>query len=91
MKIHATRKLFQAGILPHPPATQDVGALAEKLCALRLMFAAEHLIELVTRSVPTRYKMRVGDFCTTIFYGQADANARHCHDSRRNLLSLLQL
>ena len=51
MKIYATRKLFQAGILPHPPATQDVGALAERLRALRLMFAAEHLIELVTRSV----------------------------------------
>jgi hypothetical protein len=31
MKIYATRKLFQAGILPHPPATEDVGALAERL------------------------------------------------------------
>ena len=51
MKIYATRKLFQAGILPHPPATQDIGALAERLRALRLMFAADHLIELVSRSV----------------------------------------
>ena len=51
MKIYATRKLFLAGILPNPPATQDIGALAERLRALRLAFAAEHLVELVSRSV----------------------------------------
>jgi DNA replication protein DnaC len=51
MKIYATRKLFQAGILPHPPATEDVGALAERLRALRLMFAADQLTALISRSV----------------------------------------
>lgn len=51
MKIYSTRKLFVEGILPKPSATQDIGALAERLKALRLWFAAEQLAELVTRSV----------------------------------------
>ena len=51
MKIYSTRKLFVEGILPKPTATQDIGALAERLKALRLWFAAEQLAELVTRSV----------------------------------------
>jgi DNA replication protein DnaC len=51
MKIYSTRKLFIEGILPKPPATQDIAALAARLKALRLWFAAEQLGELVTRSV----------------------------------------
>ncbi len=51
MRIDQTRKLFAAGILPKPPATQDIGALAQRLDALRLVFAAEHLELLVTQSV----------------------------------------
>ncbi len=51
MKIYSTRKLFQAGILPTPPATQDIGALSERLRALRLYFAADQLAELTSRSV----------------------------------------
>lgn len=51
MRIEQTRKLFTAGILPKPHPTQDVGALAERLEALRLVFAAEHLSDLVSRSV----------------------------------------
>lgn len=50
MRIELTRRLFAAGILPRPPITQDVAALAERLAALRLIFAAESLAELLTRS-----------------------------------------
>lgn len=51
MRIKQTRKLFTAGILPKPHPTQDIGALAERLEALRLVFAAEQLKELVSQSV----------------------------------------
>jgi DNA replication protein DnaC len=51
MRIEQTRKLFASGILPKPQATQDIASLAERLGALRLVFAAEHLHELVTQSV----------------------------------------
>lgn len=51
MHIQQTRKLFSAGILPRPKPTEDTAALAERLVALRLVFAAEQLGELVTQSV----------------------------------------
>ena len=51
MRIEQTRKLFQSGILPKPKSTQEIGCLAERLEALRLVFAAESLSELVSRSV----------------------------------------
>ena len=51
MKIYSTRKLYAAGILPKPPATEDVVALAERLRALRFGFAADQLTELVSQSV----------------------------------------
>ena len=51
MKIQQTRKLFAAGILPKPAPTQEIAGLAERLDALRLVFAAEGLGELVSRSV----------------------------------------
>lgn len=51
MKIHQTRKLFTAGILPKPKPTQDIALLAERLDALRMVFAAEQLAELVSQSV----------------------------------------
>jgi SpoVK/Ycf46/Vps4 family AAA+-type ATPase len=51
MKIYSTRKLYAAGILPKPSSTEDVVQLAERLRALRLGFAADHLTELVTQSV----------------------------------------
>lgn len=60
MRIEQTRKLFTAGILPKPRPTLDVEALAERLEALRLVFAAEHLSELVSRSVKE-------DWCATKF------------------------
>jgi DNA replication protein DnaC len=51
MKIYSTRKLYAAGILPKPPTTEDVGQLSERLRALRLNFAADQLVELITQSV----------------------------------------
>ncbi len=51
MKIAQTRKLHSAGILPKPLATQDVGQLRERLEALRLMFAAETLDDMLSQSV----------------------------------------
>lgn len=51
MKIHQTRKLFTAGILPKPKPTQDIALLSERLDALRMVFAAEQLAELVSQSV----------------------------------------
>jgi len=51
MKIAQTRKLHAAGILPKPLATQDVGQLRERLEALRLMFAAETLDDMLSQSV----------------------------------------
>lgn len=51
MKIHLTRRMFSTGILPNPKPTQDITKLAERLDVLRLVFAAEHLGDLVSRSV----------------------------------------
>ncbi len=51
MKIAQTRKLHAAGILPKPLATQDVGQLRERLEALRLMFAALALDDMLSQSV----------------------------------------
>lgn len=51
MKIHLTRRMFSAGILPKPKPTQDISLLAERLDVLRLVFAAEHLSDLVSQSV----------------------------------------
>ena len=51
MRIEQTRKLFTAGILPKPQPTQDVVSLAQRLEALRLVFAAEQLSELISRGV----------------------------------------
>ncbi|MDB4778272.1 IS21-like element helper ATPase IstB [bacterium] len=51
MRIAQTRKLHAAGILPKPPATQDLQAIADRLDALRLVFAAEALESLIGQSV----------------------------------------
>lgn len=51
MKIHLTRRMFSTGILPNPKPTQDITKLAERLDVLRLVFAAEHLSDLVSQSV----------------------------------------
>jgi DNA replication protein DnaC len=51
MKIAQPRKLHAAGILPKPLATQDVGQLRERLEALRLMFAAATLDDMLSQSV----------------------------------------
>jgi DNA replication protein DnaC len=51
MKIAQTRKLHAAGILPTPAPTQDMQALADRLEALRLVFAAESLETLLHQSV----------------------------------------
>jgi len=51
MRIDHTRKLHAAGILPIPAPTQDLGALGERLEALRLMFAAESLGDLLGQAV----------------------------------------
>lgn len=51
MRIEQTRKLFATGVLPKPQPTQEIASLAERLDALRMVFAAEHLSELVTQSV----------------------------------------
>ncbi len=51
MKIEQTRKLISAGVLPSPAPTEDVDALRERLLALRLVFAAEGLGDLLTDAV----------------------------------------
>ncbi len=51
MKIAQTRKLHAAGILPKPPATDNIEALRERLEALRLTFSAEGLDDLLSQSV----------------------------------------
>ncbi len=51
MKIAQTRKLHAAGILPKPVATDNIEALRERLDALRLVFAAEGLDDLLGQSV----------------------------------------
>lgn len=51
MRIAQTRKLHAAGILPKPAATQDLLAIADRLDALRLVFAAEALESLIGQSV----------------------------------------
>jgi DNA replication protein DnaC len=50
MKIHPTRKLLEAGLLPVPPPTQDVDGLSKRLAALDWDFAAEGLSEVLTRA-----------------------------------------
>jgi DNA replication protein DnaC len=51
MRIEQTRKLLSAGILPSPSPTQDVEALGARLSALRLVFAAEALGDLLSDAV----------------------------------------
>lgn len=51
MRIDHTRKLHAAGILPKPAPTQDVQALGERLQALRMVFAAESLGDLLSQAV----------------------------------------
>lgn len=51
MRIEQTRKLFSIGVLPTPQPTQDIAGLQERLEALRLVFAAEQLSDLVSTSV----------------------------------------
>ena len=51
MKIYRTRQLHADGILPKPVPTSDIGALATRLEALRLKFAAEALEDLVSDAV----------------------------------------
>lgn len=51
MRIAQTRKLHTAGILPKPPATNNIEALRERLEALRLTFSAEGLDDLLGQSV----------------------------------------
>jgi DNA replication protein DnaC len=50
MRIHQTRKLLEAGLLPAPPPTQDVDGLSKRLAALDFEFAAEALPELLTQA-----------------------------------------
>jgi DNA replication protein DnaC len=51
MRIEQTRKLLSAGILPSPAPTHDVDALRDRLSALRLVFAAEALGDLLSEAV----------------------------------------
>ncbi len=51
MRIEQTRKLLSAGVLPSPAPTQDVDALRDRLSALRLVFAAEALGDLLSDAV----------------------------------------
>ena len=51
MKIYRTRQLHAEGILPKPAPTEDIVALARRLEALRLKFAAESLEDLVSAAV----------------------------------------
>lgn len=51
MRIEQTRKLFALGDLPKPSPSEEIERIASRLDALRLVFAAEHLHELTTRSV----------------------------------------
>ena len=51
MKIAQTRKLHAAGVLPRPAPAQDIETLRERLEALRLVFAAEGLDDLIRQSV----------------------------------------
>lgn len=57
MKIAQTRKLHAAGILPLPAPTQNADALRERLEALRLMFAAEQLDDLLHESVKQNWNV----------------------------------
>ncbi len=51
MRIEQTRKLFSRGVLPKPKPIECLEGLGERLNALRLVFAAEHLSDLVSESV----------------------------------------
>ncbi|MCA9145717.1 MAG: IS21-like element helper ATPase IstB [Planctomycetales bacterium] len=55
MRIEQTRKLLSAGILPAPAPTQDVDALRQRLDALRLVFAAEALSDLLSQAVKQQW------------------------------------
>lgn len=59
MRIAQTRKLHAAGILPTPAPTQDLDALRERLEALRLVFAAESLSDLLTEAVKENWNSAV--------------------------------
>jgi len=54
MRIQQTRRLHAAGILPSPPPCEDVEALGERLAALRLVFAAETIGDLLQTAVKTK-------------------------------------
>jgi hypothetical protein len=69
-------EMFRIGISCHPTFAEGGGA---KLGGA----------ELVTHGVPRSCKIDVGDFCTTIFFGQSDAEARTVPNTGRNLLSPL--
>ncbi len=51
MEIAQSRKLHAAGILPKPLATHDIGQLRERPEALRLLFAAATLDDMLSQSV----------------------------------------
>ena len=51
MRIEQTRKLFSSGILPKPQPTSCLENIGERLSALRLVFAAEQLSDLISQSV----------------------------------------
>ena len=51
MRIEQTRKLFSSGVLPKPQPTECLESLGARLQALRLVFAAEQLADLVSESV----------------------------------------
>ncbi len=51
MRIEQPRKLLSARILPSPAPTHDVDALRDRLSALRLVFAAEALGDLLSDAV----------------------------------------
>lgn len=55
MRIEQTRRLHAAGILPSPQPSENVEALAERLSALKLGFAAEAIAELLTTAVKGKH------------------------------------
>lgn len=66
MRIEQTRKLFSIGVLPTPQPTQDIAGLQERLEALRLVFAAEQLNELVSTSVKEDWNAREACLLETV-------------------------
>jgi len=51
MRIEQTRRLHAAGILPSPQPSENVEALAERLSALKLGFAAEAITEMLSEAI----------------------------------------